>query len=85
MRAGKLSEGGEQMGVVEKVRLGMSRTEVLDVLGPPDDVGYTSRKYREPAIFEYGLVELHFEPWKDGRLVRAYTEDERHVGTVLLE
>jgi hypothetical protein len=73
------------MGVVEKVRVGMSRQEVLALLGPPDDVGGTSRKYREPSILKYGRVELHFEPWKDGRLLRAYTEDERGVGTVLLE
>jgi hypothetical protein len=77
--------GGKQMGVVEKVRAGMSRQEVLAVLGPPDDVGGTSRKVPEPSIFKYGQVELHFEPWKDGRLLRAYAEDERGVGTVLLD
>jgi len=73
------------MRLSEKLRVGMSREEVLALLGPPDDVGGTSRKYREPAIFKYGQVELHFEPGKDGRLLRAYTEDERGVGTVLLE
>jgi hypothetical protein len=73
------------MGVVEKVRVGMSRQDVLALLGPPDATGGTSRKYREPSILKYGQIELHFEPWKDGRLVRAYTEDEQSEGRVLLE
>jgi len=72
------------MGIVEKLRVGMSRQEVLAVLGSPDDVGGTSRKYREPSIFKYGEIELHFERGKDGRLLRAYTEDGQGVGTVLL-
>ena len=73
------------MGIVKKVRMGMLRQEVLALLGPPDQVGGTSRKYRVPSIFKYGQVELHFEPWKDGLLVRAYTEDEDGFGIVLLE
>jgi hypothetical protein len=50
----------------------MTRDEVVKALGPPDDLGVTSRKYRTPSISRYGAIELHFEPWKDGRLVRAY-------------
>jgi hypothetical protein len=75
----------DRMRVVERVRVGMSREEVLALLGPPDDVGGTSRKYRTPSVFKYGQIELHFEPWKDGRLLRAYMEDEQGEGIVLLE
>jgi hypothetical protein len=63
----------------------MTREEVVAALGPPDDVGVTSRKYPTPAIYKYGAIELHFEPWKNGKLIRAYTEDERRNGIVLLE
>ena len=72
------------MNVVERIRIGMTREEVVERLGPPDDVGITSRKYRTPAIYKYGEIELHFEPWKSGRLVRAYTEDEHGIGITLL-
>lgn len=71
--------------VTGRIRIGMTRAEVIEALGPPDDVGGTSRKYRTPSIFKYGEIELHFEPWKDGTLVRAYTEDEHRNGIVLLE
>jgi hypothetical protein len=63
----------------------MSREEIVAVLGQPDDVGVTSRKYRTPAIYKYGEIELHFESWKSGKLIRAYTEDESGVGKVLLK
>jgi hypothetical protein len=63
----------------------MTRAEVVAALGPPEDVGVTSRKYRAPAVYKYGAVELHFEPWTEGKLVRAYTESEDRNGIVLLE
>ena len=72
------------MDVIGRIRVGMTRHQVIEALGLPDDVGVTSRKYRTPAIFKYGEIELHFEPWKDGTLVRAYTEDENRNGIVLL-
>ncbi len=71
--------------VIELIRIGMTREDVVEALGPPDDVGCTSRKYRTPAIYKYGEIELHFEPWKTGKLIRAYTEDEHRNGIVLLE
>jgi hypothetical protein len=71
--------------VISRIRIGMTRDEVIEALGPPDDVGVTSRKHRTPSIFKYGEIELHFEPWKDGKLIRAYTEDEHRNGIVLLE
>ena len=72
------------MELIDRIRIGMTRGEVIAALGPPDDVGGTSRKHRTPSIFKYGEIELFFEPWKDGTLVQAYTEDENRNGIVLL-
>ena len=63
----------------------MSREEVIAALGPPDDVGGTSRKYKTPSIYKYGQIELFFEPSKTGRLTMVYTEDQQGNGKVLLE
>lgn len=73
------------MELIRQIRVGMTREEVVAALGPPDDTGGTSRKYRTPAIYKYGDIELHFEPWNTGRLLRAYTEDPDGNGITLLE
>jgi hypothetical protein len=73
------------MSLAEKIRVGMSRQEVISVVGPPDDVGGTSRKYRQPSIFKYGRIELHFEPWKNGRLFLVYSEDDDLNGVMLMK
>lgn len=61
------------------LRLGMSRAEVVELLGPPDDVGGSTRKYRTPCIYKYGGLELSFEPWKSGGLVWVYDEDHNKI------
>lgn len=43
-----------------KIRLGMSRVELRAILGPPDDEGGTSRKYKFPSIYKYGDVQFVF-------------------------
>jgi len=53
-----------------KAKIGMTRAEVVEVLGEPDDMSIGTRKYPTPMIYKYGKVELHFEPWKAGKLVR---------------
>lgn len=62
----------------------MTREEVVAVLGSPDALGGTSRKYRTASIYRYGRIEVHFEPWKAGTLWMVYTEDEEGNGHVLL-
>jgi hypothetical protein len=42
------------------IHLGMTRDEVRAVLGEPDDVGGTSRRYKIPLIWKYGDVEFHW-------------------------
>lgn len=49
-----------ETGRFGSVCLGMSRAQVENILGTPDDVGGASRKYRKPPIWKYGDVEFHF-------------------------
>lgn len=45
-----------------KLRIGMLRDDIVKILGEPDDVGMTSRKYKVPSIWLYGDIEFHFIP-----------------------
>lgn len=66
------------------VNKGMTRKEVIAVLGPPDDTGGTSRKYKTPSIYVYGDIELIFGDSpsnKDGGLVLA----KKRVPTMTIE
>src|SRR5258708_5678349 len=47
-------------GSLGPIRLGMSRAQIQEAVGPPDYVGGTTRKYRQPSIWSYGNIELHF-------------------------
>jgi hypothetical protein len=68
------------MDVVSRLRVGMTREEVVAVLGEPDDVSTLSRKHRIPAIYKYGDIELYFEPLISGKLWMVYTEVETQEG-----
>jgi hypothetical protein len=57
----------------------MSRAEVAKLLGPPDDVGGSTRKYRTPCIYKYGRFEVTFEPWRDGGVVWVMDDDHNKV------
>ena len=61
-------------GLFGPVRLGMSRAQVHGLLGPPDDTGGTSRRYRTPAIWKYGDIEFHFGRRDDDRLHLIYLD-----------
>ena len=75
----------EAFGITEKLRIGMTRPEVLATLGDPDSTAGVTRKYEAPSIFKYGCVELLFEQPKDGALERVFMEDDRYVGITLLD
>lgn len=45
----------------------MSRDELMALLGPPDDTGGTSGKYRAPSIYKWGTFEFHFTSAKNPR------------------
>lgn len=51
----------QRTGVISPIQLGCTRAELITILGEPDDVGGTSRKYPTPAIWKYGDLEFHFE------------------------
>lgn len=61
-------------GDICPLRLGMSHDELKAVLGQPDDVGGTSRRWRTPAIYKYGDVEFHFGLGPKGTLDLIYRE-----------
>ncbi|HEY8505168.1 MAG TPA: hypothetical protein VIL46_11345 [Gemmataceae bacterium] len=73
-----------------KIRLGMTKAEIRELLGPPDQWGNTSRKHREPSIWMYGRTEFWFEriprrtPWPGPKLVGLYTEDDAGTCQMLL-
>ena len=48
-----LIEGG-------RVRLGMTRTELQNTLGAPDDISFPQPEYYAPSIYKYGDVEFGF-------------------------
>ena len=52
----------------------MSRDELKAVLGQPDDVSTTSRRWHTPAIYKYGDVEFHFGSGPEGTLELIYRE-----------
>jgi hypothetical protein len=59
-----------------KLRIGMSRDEVVSTFGEPDLKGGTSRKYQTPCVFRYGRIEFLFELWKSGGLKYVQEVDE---------
>jgi len=49
-----------ETGLLGGVALGMLRATVAELLGPPDELGGTSRRHPQPAIWRYGGLELHY-------------------------
>ena len=79
----RLIEAGE-------IRLGMTKAQVREVLGPPAVWGGTSRRYCEPSIWKYGAIEFWFETrpgrisWPGPALKGVYAENSAGNGTMLL-
>ena len=49
-----------ETGALGDLRVKISVEQVCALLGTPDDMGGTSRKYPSPTIYVYGSVELFF-------------------------
>ena len=47
-------------GQLDDLRVGMPPEQVVQLLGDPDMLGGTSRKYHRHSIYKYGSLELHF-------------------------
>ncbi len=54
-------------GAIGNLHLGMTADEVRDLLGTPDDVGGTSRRYPRPSIYVYGSTKLFFSRSRPAR------------------
>jgi hypothetical protein len=65
----------------DEIRLGMTRDEVVTILGEPSLKDGTSRKYKTPRVFKYYddiyNIEFYFEPWKLGKLLYVRAANEK--------
>lgn len=75
----------EAFEITNKLKIGMARSDVLAILGDPDDVGGTPNRGKIAAIFKYGRVELHFDQSEAGNLRLVYMEDGSGIGITLLQ
>lgn len=66
-------------GLIEPVKLGMSRQELEHLFGEPDDVGGVSRNITQPSIWLYDGLEFHFDASGDDRLCLIFRDDENGV------
>ncbi len=75
MTKSSASNAAKAAEILSKVRLGMNRREVIAALGEPTDVSI-AKKRRQPGIYKYDNIELHFGPGWDGTLWLVFSEDE---------
>lgn len=62
----------------EDVPLGITRERLVELLGSPDAVGGTSRRYKTPIIYKYGEIEYCFHHRKEGLLATVF-DNANHV------
>jgi hypothetical protein len=67
-----------------RIGLGMTREEVRAVLGEPDAMGCTSRRYRTPSCYRYGAVDVFFGPRARDGLDMVFSEEWDGSGAVVL-
>jgi len=66
-----------------EIPLDITRERLVELLGDPDDVGGTSRKYKTPSVYKYGTMEYHFGPRKNDTLwLIGYDDDQYNFHTV---
>jgi hypothetical protein len=58
------------------IPLGITREELKDRLGEPNDLGGTSRKYKTPCVYKYNGVQFFFGPRANDTLVMIGFDDE---------
>jgi hypothetical protein len=64
-------------GDICPVRLGMSREDLRNLFGDPDDTEGISRKHPTPALWKYDNLEFHFgSKWEDGLSLIYLEENE---------
>ncbi len=60
------------------VQPGMTRKQVFEILGEPEDWNIGSRKYPNPTVYKYGDVQLGFTYPQDGGLVYIHQYNQNH-------
>jgi len=60
-------------GAFGPIHLGMPRTDVEEIFGPPNAMSTTINDDSLPAIWKYGDIEMHFEP--SDNLSSIYTDE----------
>jgi len=50
-----------ETGRLGRLHVGVTREQVVDLLGSPEEAGGTSRKHRRPSIFRYGSLDVSFD------------------------
>ncbi|MBW3624140.1 MAG: hypothetical protein KY468_12100 [Armatimonadetes bacterium] len=63
-----------QTGMFGDLHRGLSKEEVVHMLGEPEEAGGTSRKYPRPSIYLYGTLELFFRQARPADLIDVYWE-----------
>lgn len=66
-------------GMILPVKLGMSRDQLEQLFGLPDDIGGFSQTRKQPAIWLYDGLEFHFDPSGDDRLCLIFRDDDNGV------
>jgi hypothetical protein len=49
-----------QTGLLGELHPGLTKEQVVELLGVPEVTGGTSRRYRHPQIYKYGCLEIYF-------------------------
>jgi hypothetical protein len=66
---------------ISEIKLGMTRTQVKEVLGEPTDISIGTRKYPRPCIYKYENTEFHFHYPENGGLwlVGLFENPDEHI------
>lgn len=67
----------------QRICLGMTRAELVAVLGEPYDKSTTTRSIREPLIWRYADIEFHWLPKNGGLWLVMEAKGSEHHETLL--
>lgn len=65
------------------IRLGMTRADLLFLLGEPHDKAMPTRSMPQPLIWKYGEIEFHWGPKDYGLWLVIEAENSEHHVTLL--
>lgn len=64
---------------LHRIRLGMTRDQIVELFGEPDAKSIGTRKYKIPLIYKYGIYELTFDRYKDSGLIWVFDDDHNKM------